>query len=344
MSYLYDFTGRWGKTLYESIDDYKKGTVWDEMCSNEHNYEIDAAKPDGERRGEFVEFFMERLTGDQVYEIAEMTGLLFDDETLPMFNEYANIPVEKRVFDWLLTSKCPDDIEGEESVIEEEWANWEHISETVQMWYDDIDKDDDFAVAVFMDYLHYPEYDHDKKCYIETPGRMPVEFVKKMSELDDKIYKCRRFKNKTSKKKRKLEVQLLELKQSMIYVSGAESGYRGAEREFDSVDMNSLPKCPACEDVVPLYGFGEDHQSGIADLRAEYKEGCGDDEKHFALDLLVRAETDDALVRCPECDDSSLDLTKIYIEKHLEIELPDSKLIEDAIVSREVAEAMAEAA
>jgi hypothetical protein len=338
MSYLYDFTGRWGKTLYESIDEYQHGKVWDEMCYNEHNYEIDAAKPEGERRYEFVEFFMERLTGGQINEIAEMTGLLFDDETLPMFNEYANIPIEKRVFDWLLTSKCPDDIEDEESVIEEKWACWDHISETVQMWFDDIGKEDDFEVAVFMGYINFPKYDHDKKCYVETPGGMSIEFLDKKNTLEDKIYKCRRFKNKTSKKKHRLEAQLLELKQSMIYVSGAESGYHGAEREFDSVDMNSMPKCPACEDVVPPSALDEDNKSTIDNFRDE-----SDTEEDFTLELVASAGTNAYLICCPECGDSSIEIVEMYL-KDCGIDIPESEKIQGAITAREVAEAMAEAA
>jgi hypothetical protein len=340
MGLLYDATGNWGDSLFDSLSDYQKGDVFNAMAQDEYDYELKESYVGGDRRYDFVEWLMEKLTLEQINEIAKLSGLLFDDETITMFNEYQNIPVEKRVYDWLIQSECPEDIESEGNPDNENWMCWDWVGVTVQELWSDLDKGDDYEVALFMGYLRYPGFDQKNKRYVETEGCIPVETLSKIHETDRKIFACRKFKSRTNKRKVKLEKRLEDLKNSLIVISGANGP--NTEWEFDPVPMDKAPQCPECGGIVPPGAYEEEYLS----LVTEAKRGAKN-KKEFAIEVCMmddehwdRVRDCRAPIECPSCGDSTLAMAKIYL-KSQGYRMPTRVEIEGAVELREVANMLA---
>lgn len=297
--YQYELTDRWGKNLLDSMGQHEIEHRWYNLVDNQARHIREDYIPGGCVREEFVDHLMSK-TG--IYDIEEIARIA---------NVKGNFDVVKA---WLMENACPPNVLDEDDMLDS--FTWERAEFDIQCWFEEIDPEDDFEVALFFELLEYPPHDMEKGEHLETEGRryIPAAKANEMLRLERRMNEAARESTEgyDSRDCRRLRHNINSIKQSCILVGGVDDGYARIELPgWFCVD--EIPNCPYCGYVVDF------------DIeRPVPKTSAG------ALSLLIESlDEDDPPIECYSCGSGGHEYTAEWLRGNgvsLPPEYTDEKL------------------
>ena len=322
MAFLYEFTGNWGDTLWDSMDEHQRDKVWQQMTWDEHDYRKEACLPRGDDRYKFVENMISELheyyddEDEAINGAARAAGIFLDDEASEYVAAiYEDLNVEKELEEWLWGNPWPIEGFDEDDRIEGHADDWESIGETCQFFWDDMEaeKEDDFITALNMGYLKYgglsdeftaeesrlekiisaieKKYEPFRKAgWVEVDGKH--EWKVEWAHYD----KGHAYRHKVVPAEKALE----DHKDSIILVTGYTDTQDGEHVIDTAMDRNDIPRCPECEEMV------------MADSMEYTEDGCWEDGKWDAgwslISRIDDTDKDDFVLEVLSlCSDADID-------------------------------------